>query len=85
MLQLFPDGTGRVIVMGTDLAAGMRPQIIAPRDVWQGTRLVAGGSFALLGTTVSPGFDPADYEDGDRKSLIAAYPTYRDTITALTL
>lgn len=85
MLQLFPDGTGRVIVMGTDLAAGMRPQVLAPRNVWQGARLVAGGSFALLGTTVSPGFDPADYEHGDRRSLITAYPTCRDRITALTL
>lgn len=84
MLQLFPDGTGRVIVMGTDLAAGMRPQALAPRDVWQGTRLIAGGTLALLGTTVSPGFDPADYEHGDREALIAAYPDFRSRITALT-
>ncbi len=84
MLQLFPDGTGRVIVMGTDLAAGMRPQVLAPRDVWQGTRLLAGGTLALLGTTVSPGFDPADYEHGLRDALTAAYPAFRDRITALT-
>lgn len=85
MLQLFPDGTGRVIVMGTDLAAGMWPQVLAPRNVWQGTRLAPGGTLALLGTTVSPGFDVADYEHGDRASLNAAFPAYRDRIVALTL
>jgi uncharacterized protein len=83
MLQLFPDGEGRVLVMGTDLAAGMRPQVLAPRGVWQGTRLAPGGKLALLGTTVSPGFDPADYEDGQREALIAAYPSFRKWVTAL--
>jgi predicted cupin superfamily sugar epimerase len=62
----------------------MRPQVLAPREVWQGSRLAPGGSFALLGTTVSPGFDPADYEHGDRQTLIAAYPAFRDRISAMT-
>lgn len=84
MLQLLPDGTGRVIVMGTDLHAGMRPQVLAPRDTWQGARLAPGGTLALLGTTVSPGFERADYEHGDRERLLAAFPAHRDRILALT-
>ena len=84
MLQLLPSGEGRVHVMGTDLAAGMRPQVLVPRDVWQGTRLTTHGRLALLGTTVSPGFDPADYETGERARLLAAYPDFRERITALT-
>jgi predicted cupin superfamily sugar epimerase len=83
MLQLFPGGEGRVVVMGTDLAAGMRPQVVVPGGVWQGTCMMAGGKLALLGTTVSPGFDPADYEQGDRAALTAAYPAFRERITAL--
>ncbi len=64
MLQLDPAGGGHVLTLGTDLAAGMRPQVVVPRGVWQGSRLKPGGSFALLGTTVSPGFDLRDYATG---------------------
>ncbi len=84
MLQLMPDGSGRTVRLGTDLAAGMRPQVVVPKDVWQGSRLVPGGAFALLGTTVSPGFDPADYETGSREALLAAYPAFRERNAALT-
>lgn len=83
MLQLAPDGGGQVLVLGTDLAAGMRPQILVPAGVWQGTKLIAGGRFALLGTTVSPGFDFADFEPGRREALVAAYPAFRERIAAL--
>lgn len=84
MLQLRPDGSGRVVTLGSDIQGGMQPQVVVPRGVWQGTRLHPNGSFALLGTTVSPGFDFADYEDGDRDRLVAAYPDFADAITALT-
>lgn len=84
MLQLFPDGAGRRVVLGTDLDRGMRPQVIMPRDVWQGSRLCAGGRFALLGTTVAPGFDVADFDPGRRDELVAAYPDFAELITALT-
>jgi uncharacterized protein len=84
MLQLGSAGEARVIVLGTDLAAGMRPQVLAPRGVWQGTRLLPGGGLALLGTTMSPGFDPADFELGRREALMAEYPAHRDRILTLT-
>lgn len=85
-LQLFPDGGERVVLIGNDLAAGERPQVLVPGGVWQGARLIAGGrhGYALLGTTMAPGFDFADYEHGDRAALTAAYPAYRALITALT-
>ncbi len=84
MLQLHPDGHGSTHVIGTDLAAGARPQVVAPRGVWQGTRLVPGGRFALLGCTVSPGFDFADYEHGERAALVRQYPAWAEDIAALT-
>jgi hypothetical protein len=83
MLQLAPDGSGRVVTLGTDLDAGMRPQVAVPRGTWQGTRLVPGGRAALLGTTVSPGFEPAEYEPGDREVLARSHPQFRDLIHAL--
>jgi hypothetical protein len=84
MLHLFPDGSGRAVTLGPDLLAGMRPQVIVPRGVWQGSRLAPGGRLALLGTTVAPGFDFADYEPARRDALLSAYPAFRDVILSLT-
>jgi predicted cupin superfamily sugar epimerase len=84
MLQLWPDGTTRTFVLGHDLAAGMQVQLQVPKGVWQGSRLVAGGSFALLGCTVSPGFDYADYETGKREVLLRQYSQAEAMIRALT-
>lgn len=64
MLQLWPDGSSRVVRLGSDLASGVLPQLVVPKGVWQGSRLAPGGSVALIGCTVSPGFDYADYETG---------------------
>jgi uncharacterized protein len=84
MLQLLPDGSGRTVVIGNDLAAGQRPQVVVERNVWQGSRLVAGGKWALLGCTVSPGFEFEDYDAGDRASLIENWPEFAGMIAALT-
>lgn len=84
MLQLHPDGKGEVITIGTDIITGMQPQVLVPMGTWQGARLKPGGNFALLGTTVSPGFDYDDYENGIREHLIALYPGFRSHIISLT-
>ena len=59
-------------------------QRVAPAGVWQGTRLVPGGRWALLGTTMAPGFDVGDYEPGERELLVSAYPLHAAAIVALT-
>lgn len=83
MLQLHADGSAEVVLIGADLERGMRPQVIVRGGTWQGTRLIDGGSFALLGTTMSPGFDFADFELGDRDDLAARYPGQAARIRAL--
>ncbi len=84
MLQLWPDGSGKTLILGSDFLNGMKPQVIVPRGIWQGARLLKGGRFALLGTTVSPGFEFADYESGRQDRLAESYPQFRDLIIALT-
>ncbi len=84
MLQLWPNGTGKVVVLGSDVLKGMQPQVIVPGGVWQGARLMKNGKFALLGTTVSPGFEFADYETGQRDDLVRTHPQFREVIIALT-
>jgi uncharacterized protein len=84
MLQLHPDGSSAVVAIGTDIALGQRPQVIVPAGVWQGVRVVAGGRFALVGATVTPGFDFADFELAGRDALTGSYPDRAPLIEALT-
>ncbi len=84
MVQLWPDGGCRQVMIGTDIEQGMRPQVVVPHGVWQGSRLAPGGRLALLGCTVSPGFEYADYESGSREALLRQYPEARELIVALT-
>jgi len=74
MLQLLPDGTSRTITLGNDLANGQQPQVIVRGQVWQGCKVAPGGKWALMGTTMSPGFDRADYETGELDQLVVQYP-----------
>ena len=83
-LWLMPDGSHRLVTIGTDLAAGQRPQVVVPRNVWQGARVRGGQDFALLGTTVAPGFDFADFEIGQRDALLAGWPDAAPLIRDLT-
>jgi predicted cupin superfamily sugar epimerase len=82
-LRLHPGGRGEIVTIGNNLAAGQRPQVLVPRGVWQGARLVPGGRYALLGCTVAPGFDYADYESANGASLAADYPEFSERIATL--
>ncbi|WP_430472981.1 cupin domain-containing protein [Thalassospira lucentensis] len=83
-LQLFDDGTHKLVEIGSDLLAGQIPQMVVPKNVWQGARLKPGGKFALLGCTVAPGFDFADFSMGKRAALGSKWPAASDMIAALT-
>jgi len=84
MLQLTAPGVGRVVRIGNNLAAGERPQVVVPRGIWQGSRLVPGGQWALIGCTVSPGFEFEDYDAATRAELIATWPAFAPMIHQLT-
>ncbi len=88
MLQLWPGGRIERPTLGMDLLAGQRPQVVVPKGVWQGSRVVeapgAAETWALLGCTVSPGFEYADYETGTRAELNDRYPEAWEMIQALT-
>jgi predicted cupin superfamily sugar epimerase len=85
MLQLGPnpeDG-GKIVTLGPDILTGHQVQTVVLAGVWQGSLLRAGGAFALLGTTMTPGFDFADYEAADRDALSAAFPAFTERIARL--
>jgi uncharacterized protein len=84
MLQLHPDGRSEVFILGPDLSGGQHVQLLVPAGVWQGTRLIGEGNVALLGCTVTPGFDFADYRNASYSELVEKWPGEAVRIKALT-
>lgn len=85
LLLLYPDGSSRRVVLGQDVLNGQHVQYVVPRDVWQGSRLIPGGDFALLGTTMAPGFTQPDFELADKAAVLARYPDDAGLIEHLTV
>jgi predicted cupin superfamily sugar epimerase len=84
MLQLHPEGQTAIFILGPDIEAGQHVQLVVPAGVWQGTRLIGDGQVALLGCTVCPGFDFADYRNARYAELAEKWPAEAERIRALT-
>ncbi len=91
--ELLPDGSIRETILGGDVCGGQEVQHIVRAGTWQGSCRLAsfageesGDSFgyALLGTTMSPPYRQEEYEHGDRKALLAAYPDAGAAVLRLT-
>ena len=62
-LELTTSEGGRdrsTVRLGTDLAAGERPQAVVPPGVWQTARSL--GAWTLVGCTVAPAFEFSGFE-----------------------
>lgn len=69
--QIVIDEQGGLVstVVGHDILAGHQVQTIVPKGTWQGTKLIDGGRWALLGTTMTPGFHLGGFELASRNDL----------------
>lgn len=87
-VHVFADGIYRPLRVGKRLLAGDVPQAVVPAGAWFGSRIepadAADGDFALVGCTVAPGFDFADFELGSRERLLRELPGHDALITQLT-
>jgi predicted cupin superfamily sugar epimerase len=80
------DGSADVRRIGAALAADERPQALVPPGAWQGLRVSGPAGWALLGCTVSPGFEFAGFElagPAEVDRLRRALPDLADLITFL--
>lgn len=84
LLLLKPDSGSERVILGCEIDKGQSPQIVVERGIWQGLCLQDDEEFALLGTTLSPGFNRNDFEVGKKDELINAYPEERKLIKKLT-
>lgn len=81
---LFPDGHHERIVVGPEIAGGQTPQAVIPHGCWFAARVLKPDGYILMGCTVAPGFDFADFELADRGTLIQHFPHHAELITAFT-
>lgn len=69
MVIYTPGGTLESEVLGPDIGQGQHVQHVVPAYAWQGTKLAPGGEWALLGTTMAPGFTTDIFELASEVSI----------------
>lgn len=84
MVQIDSQGNLRRLCLGQEISKGQQVQVVVEKNTWQGARLLSGGDWALIGATVSPGFEFEDMELASRSDLISLYPNLRETIIQFT-
>ncbi|GAB2024430.1 cupin domain-containing protein [Lactovum odontotermitis] len=81
------DKTGELkkSILGKDILNGERPQVLAAKNTWQGARMQPGDyGFALMGTTMSPGFKENDFILGTREAMLEKFPQHEADIANFT-
>ncbi|MEI6285696.1 MAG: cupin domain-containing protein [Bacillota bacterium] len=79
-LQLFPDGSLKRILLGGDYKNGESFVALVPKDVWQSTRLISGGQYALYGVTTAPRFNYDDWEHATVEQLVEEFSQHKDVL-----
>jgi hypothetical protein len=79
-----PEGNYSELLLGNDFEAGEVFQGVVKAGCWFASRLKNPAGFALVGCTVAPGFDFADFEMAKRAELVGIYPEHRILIEELT-
>jgi predicted cupin superfamily sugar epimerase len=79
-----PAGRRSSITLGRSLSAGEVPQAVVKAGCWFGATVGDNRSYSLVGCTVAPGFDFADFEMPAREDLCRLYPQHDQLIRRLT-
>lgn len=78
------DGQRKDIRIGNNPERGESFQAVIPTGTWFGAYVDEPNSFVLVGCTVAPGFDFADFELAERGTLLRLFPQHEDIIRRLT-
>ncbi len=79
-----PNGQRSELLLGHDLEAGQSLQGMVKAGCWFASQVRDRKSFALVGTTVAPGFEFEDFEMGKRAELAGLFPQHRELIEKYT-
>lgn len=82
-ILLFPDGTLEEVVLGPDLTAGQKLQLVVPGGTWLSTELVlesvpgcSSCDFGLVSEAVSPGFHWNDWCIATKEDIKNCFPQH---------
>lgn len=84
LVMIHPDGRRQDILLGPDMERGQCFQAVVPAGVWFGARVLSPTGYALVGCTVSPGFDFGDFEMASYAQLSRQFPQHAKLIEAMT-
>ena len=84
MIQIDSSGALSRFVLGSDILNNQSPQVVAPKGIWQASKLKTGGRWALMGTTVAPGFEFEDFELADRNQMLKQFPQLSQYVLSYT-
>lgn len=84
IIEINEEGVLKKTILGRSLEEGELFCHVVPANTWFASRVITGGEFALVGCTVSPGFDFRDFEMAERQKLIMEFPQHASIITELT-
>ncbi len=80
---IHPNGEAEILKLGYDLNNGFSFQQTVKAGCWFASHPVNPIGFSLVGCTVAPGFDFADFEMGDKKDLFKQFPQHEEWISKL--
>ena len=66
--------------IGSDLDSGELFQFTVPANVWFASKVTDENSFCLVGCTVAPGFDFADFKMAEKSRMLEQFPQYKNIV-----
>jgi predicted cupin superfamily sugar epimerase len=80
------DSNGNLVqhLLGNNPENNEQFQCVVKAGNWFGSKIKEGGDYSLVGCTVAPGFDFADFELANREALLKLYPHHTNIINILT-
>lgn len=81
--QISPEGSLLTTRLGPNRENGEIYQHVVPAGYWFASEPAPGTDYSLVGCTVSPGFDFADFEMAEKEQLSAVFPRHHDLVGRL--
>ncbi|GAA0852211.1 cupin domain-containing protein [Aliiglaciecola litoralis] len=83
---IHPNGDLETVVLGPDVMAGQKFQLVVKGGVWKASSISKEGvyGYGLIGEAVSPGFEYTDMQLGKTQSLVKRFPQHRKLIEKMT-
>lgn len=82
--QIDTNGNYSRIKIGNEILSGETPQLVVAKGNWFAAEVEDKNSYSLVGCTVSPGFDFADFELAEQKDLCDKFPQHSGLIKKFT-